>query len=83
MKAIENATLYDDNEISIALTKNTKSQHQTKHINIQHYYIRLLINKREFTIEWILESKILANRMTKFLPIKTFRKYSALLKMVI
>lgn len=31
--------LYGDNEISIILTKNTKSQAKTKYINVQDYYI--------------------------------------------
>lgn len=65
--------------MSITLTKNAKSQYQTKYINIQHHYIRKLVNKREFTIKWILESKMLIDRMTKALLAKTFRKYQALL----
>lgn len=39
LKMVENLILYDNNVISIALTKNAKSQHCTKYINAQYYYI--------------------------------------------
>ena len=32
--------LLGDNKINITLIKNSKSQHQIKHINIQYHYIR-------------------------------------------
>ena len=34
LEAVEDVTLYGDNEMSIALTKNAKSQHRTKHIDV-------------------------------------------------
>lgn len=34
LKAVEDVTLYGDNKMSIALTKNADSQHRTKHIDI-------------------------------------------------
>ena len=51
LEAVENLTLYGDNEMSIALTKNAESQHQTKHIDVQYHYIRELVNKKKFTIK--------------------------------
>lgn len=35
-----------DNKSSLLLVKNPKAQNQTKHINVQYYYIRGLINKK-------------------------------------
>ena len=61
LEVIEDLTLYGDNEMSIALTKNAESQHRTKHIDVQHHYIRELVNERELTIEWIPGSKMLAD----------------------
>lgn len=74
-EAVKNVTLYGNNKMSIALTKNVKSQHWTKQIDIQHYYIKELVSKRILTIKWILRLKILSNGMTKSLPMKMFRKY--------
>lgn len=42
--------LYNPNKMNINLTKNKKSQHYIKYINIQYYYIQELINKKDFTI---------------------------------
>lgn len=36
---VKSIALHEDNKMSIALTKNAKSQHQTKHIDVQYYYI--------------------------------------------
>ena len=83
LEIMEDLILYGDNEMSIALTKNTENQHWTKHIDVQHHYIRELVNKKELTIEWISGSKMLANRMTKVLPAKTFKKHRALLGIAI
>ena len=83
LEAVEDVTLYGDNEMSIALTKNAENQHRIKHIDVQHHYIRELFNKRELTIEWIPGSKMLADGMTKALPTETFRKHRALLGMAV
>ena len=75
--------LHSDNKMSIALTKNVESQHRTKHINVQHHYIRELVNEGESTVKWIPSSEMLADGMTKALPTKAFRRHRALLGMAI
>lgn len=80
---VDSVTLHGDNEMSIALTKNAESQHRTKHIDVQHHYIRELVNEGELTVKWIPSSEMLANGMTKALPTETFRKHRALLGMAI
>lgn len=54
IKTIKKLTLYKNNKMSIALTKNVKNLYQTRHISIQHYYIRKLVNKRDFIIKYFL-----------------------------
>lgn len=51
LEIVKELTLYGDNKMSIALTKNVESQYQTKYINVQHYYIRELVNKKKLTIK--------------------------------
>lgn len=80
---VESIILHGNNKISIVLTKNIESQYQTKHINIQHHYIRELVSEGELTIEWVPSSEILANEMTKALSTETFKKHQALLGMSI
>lgn len=57
-KVVEKVTMYGNNKMRIALTKNAKSQHQTKHINIQYYYICELIDEGEIIIKWIPNADI-------------------------
>lgn len=83
LDVVENLTLYGDNEISINLTRNVESQYRTKHIDVQHHYIRELVNKEEFTVKWILSFDILTDKMTKVLSIEIFQKYWALLEMTV
>lgn len=83
LEVIKNITLYGNNEMSIALTKNAESQHQTKHIDVQHHYIRELVNEGELTIKWIPGLDMLANGMTKTLPTETFWKHRAMLRIFI
>ena len=83
IEVVEDLTLFGDNEMSITLTKNIESQHQTKYINIQYHYIRELVNKGELAVKWIPGLKILADGMIKALPNKTFRRHQTLLGMAV
>lgn len=83
LEAIKDLMLYGDNKVNIALIKNVESQHQTKYINVQYYYIKKLVNKKELTIKWISKSKMLVDGMMKALLTKTFKKYQALLELTI
>lgn len=42
-----------DNETSLPLTRNPKSQNQTKNIDVMHYHICGLVKNGELAIEWI------------------------------
>lgn len=83
LDTVESVTLHGDYEMSIALTKNAESQHRTKHIDVQHHYVRELVNEGELTIKWVPSSEMLADGMTKALPTETFRKHRAMLGMSI
>lgn len=72
-------TLYGDNETSITLTKNAESQHRTKHIDVQHHYIRELVGEGELEVLWICSSSMLADGFTKALSIDTFRRHRSVL----
>lgn len=48
---LENLTLFNNNKISINLTKNIKNQYCIKSIDVQYYYIRQLINENELTVK--------------------------------
>ncbi len=83
LEVVESLTLHSNNEMSIALTKNTESQHRTKHIDVQHHYIWEPVNEGELTVKWIPGWEMLADGMIKALPKETFRTHKALLGMSI
>ena len=64
-----------DNETSLTLTKNPKSQNRTKHIDVMHYHVRGLVEDGELAIDWIKSSAILADGLTKALLAAPFKKH--------
>lgn len=51
MLEITRLSLKGNNKVSFNLTKNPKSKHQTKHIDVQHHYICELVNNKELEIK--------------------------------
>lgn len=51
LEIMESFTLFGNNKMSIVFTKNVESQHHTKYIDVQHYYVQELVNERELTIK--------------------------------
>ena len=43
--------MFGDNKMSLTLTKNPKSQNQTKHINVMHYFVHKLVENIKLAIE--------------------------------
>lgn len=59
--------LKGDNQGSIALTYNPVYHAQTKHIDIQHYYICDEVAARRINLQYIPTSEIIADGLTKAL----------------
>lgn len=64
-----------DNKTSLTLTKDRENQNWTKHIDVMHHYIQRLVEDRELAIDEIASSAMLADALTKVLPIAAFRKH--------
>ena len=67
--------MLSDNETSFMLTKDPESQNHTKHIDVIHHYVRELVENRELAIEWISNSNMLADGLTKALPAEPFKRH--------
>ena len=61
-----------DNQASLDLIKNVEYHKQTKHIDIQHHYVRELVQDDYVRMEWVSTKEQLADRFTKVLPQPTF-----------
>lgn len=71
--------LNGDNESSLSSTKNPEAQSRTKHIDVQHHYLRELINAKELIVAWVPSARMLADGFTKALTIDAFKRHRSLL----
>ena len=67
--------MLDNNKTSLTLIRDSKSENQTKHIDVIYHYIRGLGKDGELPIEWIKGSVIYADGLTKTLLIRSFKKH--------
>ena len=67
-------TIYEDNQSSIALAKNPIHHARTKHIDIQHHFIREKVESGEVDLEYMPTEDMVADVLTKPLPRPKFEK---------
>ena len=64
-------TIYVDNQSCMALAKKPIFHKRTKHINIQHHYIREVLDEGKIVLEYCPTEDMMANFLTKELgPLK-------------
>jgi hypothetical protein len=59
--------IYEDNQSCIALAKNPVHHARTKHIDIQHHFIRDKVDSREIELEYCSTEEMTADALTKAL----------------
>ena len=65
-------TIYVDNQGAIDLSKDSRHHGRTKHIDIQHHFIRERIEDQTFEIVYCPSNLMLADGLTKPLPRERF-----------
>jgi hypothetical protein len=70
-----------DNQGTLALVKNLHLHEQSKHIDIQYYYIRDLEARKRITVSYIPTTSIVADGMTKPLDQIAFQRFRELIGM--
>ena len=63
---------YEDNQGSIALTKNLAYYKRTKHIDIRYHFVREKVEDGQVILEYISTLDMLADIMTKPIPATQF-----------
>jgi hypothetical protein len=69
--------IFCDNQGAIALAKNPQFHARTKHIEIQHHFVREKVNEGKVRLEYMPTDKQVADGLTKALPkdqFTTFRR---------
>jgi hypothetical protein len=67
--------IYCDNQGAIALAKDPKFHPRTKHIAIQHHWVREKIAEQAIDLEYVQTSKQVADGLTKALPKDSFEAF--------
>ena len=71
-------TIYADNQGSMAIAKNPEFHNRTKHLSIQHHFVREKVGSEEVILEYLPTGDMLADLLMKALPrerVERFRKY--------
>ena len=72
--------IYEDNQGCIAMTLTNGGHHsRTKHIDIKHHFIRNCVEDQTVILVWISTKQMIADILTKALPLKTFAYLRGLL----
>ena len=66
--------IHEDNQSCIALAKNPVHHARSKHIDIQHHFIRDKVNSEEIKLVYTPTEEMVADVMTKALPAPKFSK---------
>ena len=76
------ATLYGDNQGALALAHNPEYHARTKHIDIQHHFIRDLVAAEKIILQYCPTSEMIADIMTQGLTRTTPDKHTTAMGMV-
>ena len=68
--------LYCDNSTAVSFSHNTRSTSRSKHIDIEFYFVKEKVVESLITIEHTATSSMLADPLTKGLPIVCFKNIS-------
>ena len=67
--------LFCDNSADIAFSKNTRSISHSKHIDVKFYFVKKKVTESLIDIEHMSTKGMLANSLTKGLPIVVFQEH--------
>ena len=78
-KCTQAVIIYCDNQGAIALAKNPQFHARTKHIDIQHHYVREQVTAGTVALEYVPTDQQVADGLTKALPRDKFEKFRELI----
>ena len=73
-KSIQETSILEDNQSAICLAKNQQVHRRTKHIDIKYHFIRDLVQAGRINLTYCASEDMVADMLTKGLPIKQFEK---------
>ena len=73
-KRVQEITIFEDNQSTICLAKNQQVHGRTKHVDIKYHFIRDLVEAERIKLTYCASENMVADMLTKGLPIKQFEK---------
>ena len=77
-KRVQETTILEDNQSTICLAKNQQVHGKTKHVDIKYHFIRDLVEAERIKLTYCASKDMVADMLTKGLPIKQFEKLRGL-----
>ena len=75
----EPSVIYGDNQSSISNANNTGCHSRSKHIDIQHHFIKELVELKKVRISYVKTTEQVADILTKGLPKPSHRKFTEMM----
>jgi hypothetical protein len=75
LRLTEPTLIYKDNQSCIALARNPVQHARTKHIDIQHHFIRDKVDSKEIELAYSPTDEMIADALTKALPHPRFSQH--------
>ena len=75
-------TMYEDNQGTIALTKNPKSHSRTRHIDLKHHLIREAVENKVVKLVYCHTEKMIEDILTKGLSKPKFEELRLMLGVI-
>ena len=72
--SVQETTILEDNQAAICLAKDQQVHGKTKHIDIKYRFIRDLVHAGRVKLAYCASEDMVADMLTKGLPIKQFEK---------
>ena len=77
-KNVSNTVIFEDNQSAICIAKSQISRRRTKHIEIKFHFIRDLVETDRINLVYCPSEDMIADMLTKGLPISRFEKFRVL-----
>ena len=74
--------LFCDNSATVAFSKNTRSISRSKHIDVKFYFVKEKVVKSLIDIEHMSTKGMLADPLTKSLPIVVFHEHVSQMRLL-
>ena len=79
--SVDPMTIFEDNQLTIAMTKNPQHHGKAKHIDIKSHYIREMVTMNKIELKYCKSDKMIADILTKGIGKIQFAKLRSMIRL--